>query len=119
MAHQTQRDPKLQECIERCRECEQVCTSTVPHCLSMGGRHAEQSHIVLLLDCARVCATSAEFMMRGSRYHARTCAVCAELCEACAQDCESFRDDETMRRCAETCRRCAESCGQTAGAGVR
>lgn len=119
MAHQAQKDPRLQDCIERCLECEQACTSTVPHCLAMGGRHTEQSHIVLLLDCARICATGAEFMMRSSRHHARICAVCAELCDACAQDCETFRDDETMRRCAETCRRCAESCRQMAGADVR
>lgn len=119
MAQETRMDPKLQECIKRCLECEQACTNTVPHCLSMGGRHAEESHIVLLLDCARICATSAEFMMRNSRHHARVCAVCAELCEACAGDCERFGDDETMRQCAEACRGCAESCRQMAAAGVR
>ena len=84
------------------------------HCLQMGGRHAEAGHLQLLLDCAEICQTSANFMTRGSELHNRTCAVCAEICERCAEDCEQFGDEALMKACAETCRRCAESCRQMA-----
>ena len=107
--------PKMQECIQECQTCSQVCLENVAHCLEKGGRHAEPGHIRLLLDCAEICQTSANFMIRGSELHGRTCGVCAAVCEACAQSCESFTDDAEMQRCAEECRRCAQSCREMAG----
>jgi hypothetical protein len=84
---------------------------TVLHCLSRGGDHAAPDHVRLLLDCADLCATSARLLLRGSPYHARTCAACAVVCEACADDCERLAaDDVAMHDCAEACRRCADSC---------
>jgi hypothetical protein len=104
----------MQECIQRCMECHRICLETVTHCLQMGGPHAEACQIRLLLDCAQVCETSANFMVRGSDLHARTCAVCTEVCERSAADCARFGDDPVMQRCAEVCRRCAESCRRMA-----
>ena len=105
---------EMRECIQRCTDCHNVCLETVGHCLQLGGPHAEANHIRLLLDCAQICATSADFMLRGSDLHGRICGVCAEVCERCAEDCERFGDDEQMRRCAEECRRCADSCRRMA-----
>ncbi|HSH79114.1 MAG TPA: four-helix bundle copper-binding protein [Herpetosiphonaceae bacterium] len=101
---------EMQQCIQNCTDCHRICLETVAYCLRMGGKHAEAAHIRLLLDCAEICQTSANFMIRGSDFHGRTCGVCAEVCEACAQDCEQMGDDAQMRACAEMCRRCAESC---------
>jgi hypothetical protein len=111
MAHLS---PEMQQCIQECRNCHAVCLETVTHCLQTGGKHAEAEHIRLMLDCVEICQTSANFMLRGSDLHPRTCAVCAEVCERCAQDCDRF-DEDWMKRCAETCRRCAESCRRMAG----
>lgn len=116
MAHQIA--PRLQECIDRCHSCEEICLEPANHCLTMGGKHAEADHIRMLLACAEICDTSARFMLIGSKHHMRTCEVCAEVCEACAKDCERFGDDETTQRCAEICRRCAESCRQMAKAAA-
>jgi hypothetical protein len=118
MAHAAglQMSEEMQRCIQECSECHRVCVETVSYCLQMGGRHAEASHIRLLLDCAEICQTSANFMLRGSDLHGRTCAVCAEVCERCAEDCEQFGDDAQMKACAEACRRCARSCREMAGA---
>lgn len=113
---------EMERCIDNCQECHEVCLRMVSHCLQKGGRHAEPSHIRLLLDCAEICETSANFMIRGSDLHNYTCAACSEACERCAEDCERLGDDAEMRRCAEVCRRCADSCrrmaGATLGAGV-
>jgi hypothetical protein len=107
-------DQRMQECIDVCSECATACTQTVVHCLEQGDEHAEPQHIRLLLDCAEICQTSANFMSRGSELHAETCAVCADVCERCAESCEQL-DGEELQRCAEICRRCAESCRQMAG----
>lgn len=105
---QTNQD--MQQCIGECLNCHSICLQTVTYCLGMGGKHAEAQHLGLLLDCAEICQTSANFMLRGSQFHARTCGVCAEVCDACAESCEAWGDDAQMKACAEECRRCAESC---------
>ncbi len=105
---------EMEQCIENCLTCHRLCLETVAHCLQMGGEHAAPAHIGLLLDCAEICQTSANFMIRGSAFHSRTCGVCAEVCARCAEDCERFGDDQQMKDCAEACRRCAESCDRMA-----
>jgi hypothetical protein len=102
---------EMQHCITNCLNCHMICVQTISHCLQMGGRHAEANHIRTLQDCAQICATSADFMLRGSPFHQRTCGVCAEICDACAQDCERLaQGDQQMQACADECRRCADSC---------
>ena len=86
---------------------------TITHCLQMGGEHAEAEHIRTLMDCTQICATSTDFMLRGSPAHADVCGVCADVCEECARTCEEMNGAE-MKRCAEQCRRCAESCREMA-----
>lgn len=110
---------EMQECTQNCLDCHSVGLETVAHCLEMGGRHAEASHIRLLLDCADICRASADFMLRGSAHHAAVCGVCATVCDACAADCDRMGDDdELMRECAQACRRCAESCRRMSRAGA-
>jgi hypothetical protein len=105
---------QLQQCIKECLNCHSACLAMVTYCLQKGGTHAEQNHIRLLLDCAEICQTSENFMLRVSPFHKRTCGICAEICIQCAQDCARFGDDAQMQACADTCRRCAESCQQMA-----
>lgn len=107
------RNEDMQRCIELCLECYRVCIGTLRYCLTQGGPHAAEPHVRLLLDCIEICRTSADFMLRGSELHARTCAACAEVCARCADDCARF-DDATMQRCVEVCRRCAEACRRMA-----
>jgi len=114
----TQMSQQMQNCIQECTNCHNVCLQTITHCLQMGGRHAEPGHIRLLMDCAEICQTSANFMLRMSDLHGETCGACAVVCERCAEDCERFTDDPVMQQCAETCRRCAQSCREMAAAAT-
>ena len=107
-------DQSMQHCIQECLGCHSTCLQTVQHCLMMGGEHAEAARIQLLLDCAEICQTSANFMLRGSDLHMHTCGLCAEVCERCVQSCARMGNDPQMQACAEVCRRCAESCRQMA-----
>lgn len=102
--------PVVRQCIDECVRCHEVCLSTIPYCLEQGGEHATESHIVLLLDCAAICQTSTDFMLRGSDEQELICAACAAICRRCANECDRHADDDVMRACAEACRRCAESC---------
>ncbi|MEA5616239.1 four-helix bundle copper-binding protein [Cronbergia sp. UHCC 0137] len=104
---------QIQQCIENCLDCHSICLNTVTtYCIHQGGMHIEPAHIRLMLDCAEICQTSANFMLRGSELHLRSCAMCAEVCDRCAQNCDRFSDDHQMRVCADICHRCAESCRQ-------
>lgn len=103
----------MQACIDACTGCHQVCLETMQACLDMGGDHAAAEHIRMLSDCAQICATSADFMSRGSELHGITCGACAEICRACAESCDQLEGDE-MKRCAEACRKCADSCARMA-----
>ena len=104
----------MQECIRNCTDCHRVCLETIAYCLQQGGKYAEANHIRLMQDCAQICQTSADFMIRGSELHKHTCGLCAEICDRCAQDCASFLDSREMHQCAEMCKRCAASCRQMA-----
>lgn len=103
-------NPQMQQCIQACLNCHQVCLhEAMNHCLEVGGKHLEPDHFKLMLNCAEICQTSANFMLSDSKYHNLICGVCAQICEACAQSCEQVGD---MEACVESCRRCAESCRQ-------
>ena len=108
----------MQRCIDDCIECHAICLSTLRYCLTLGGAHVEPAHVGHMLDCAEICQTSANFMLRNSSMHQMTCGVCAEACEACAASCEQFGDDAQMQLCAEVCRRCAASCHEMANMGM-
>lgn len=104
----------MQECIQECQGCANLCLSMATnHCLTMGGKHVEPEHFRTMLDCAQICQTSADFMLRGSALHGHTCRACAAVCEACAKSCQAIGD---MRECVEMCRRCAEACRTMASA---
>ena len=62
-----------------------------------------------------VCRTSADFMRRGSAFHADTCSLCAKICADCAKSCDKFPDDTRMKACGAECRKCASSCQMMAG----
>jgi hypothetical protein len=103
----------MDRCIAACLDCHRNCLATIQHCLGLGGHHAEAGHIRLMMDCAQICATSADFMIRGSEHHPHLCAECAEICRQCAEECEGHPGaDEAMRACAASCRACAEECGR-------
>lgn len=103
----------LQTCIEECLNCHATCTMTVQYVLAELATEAAVDVVGVLLDCADMCHTNANFMLRGSPYNVLTATTCAELCRACAETCRES-DDEHMAACAEVCDRCAESCDQMA-----
>lgn len=108
-------DDEMHKCIQLCRDCHAMCTRTIAHCLKLGGRHASPHHIRLLEDCAQMCATSADYMVRESPFHDRICRLCSELCQESGKDCQQVAgDDQIVKECIEICRKCAASCERMA-----
>jgi hypothetical protein len=108
-------DDEMQKCIQLCRDCHAMCIQTISHCLKLGGRHATLEHIRLFEDCAQMCVTAADYMLRESPFHDRICRVCSDLCKQCGKDCEQVaRDDQMVKQCIELCRKCAGSCERMA-----
>ena len=105
---QRTREP-LRSCIERCSDCHDVCTEAIAGFLQGGSPHGQYLLVRLLSDCAQLCDTTRDFMLRSSDLYRQIARLCAELCERCAQACER-QGGELLVRCAEECRRCAESC---------
>ena len=102
----------LTTCIAACAECHDTCEEmTYQHCLKLGGRHADPAHLMLMADCAEICRTCADFMLRGSSRYALACGICAEICDQCAADCDQLGD---MEECITACRRCADACREMA-----
>ena len=105
-----QLSPEMQQCIQRCQDCETTCQLTLMYCLQRGNTYAEAAHIRLLLDCIAMCQTCTGLMLRDSEFAGRLCTLCADLCDRCAASCEQFAGDAQLAACAASCRRCAESC---------
>ena len=102
----------MQACIEACFACYRICLDAATNdCLERGGRHAEGSHISLMLGCAQMCRTAAEFMIMCAKLHHKVCGVCAEVCEACAVSCQQL---DGMDECVNACRHCAALCRRMA-----
>ncbi|MFH5803087.1 four-helix bundle copper-binding protein [Alienimonas sp. DA493] len=104
-------DANMQQCIDTCQECHRTCLDHFSNvCLEKGGEHVEQTHARLMLDCIQICATCADFMIRGSELHGYVCRACSEVCKKCADSCEKVG----MTECADQCRKCAETCAAMA-----
>lgn len=109
-------NPEMKQCIEKCLDCYRTCReAALNHCLEAGGDHVEPHHFRLMINCADICNTAADFMLSNSELHGRICAACADVCEACAKSCEEVGE---MDECVRACRECAEGCRRMA-AGAR
>ena len=95
---------EVHECLKDNLDCYQTCSKTITRCLTMGGKHAELEHLNLLMDCAKICNTNADFIIRNSTYYPQTCGITADICNECADTCDRF-DDDFMKECAGICRR--------------
>lgn len=103
--------PETKASIDECLRCHKACLSeAMNHCLEAGGGEGEPL-LRLLMSCAEVCQTSANFALMNSPFHGALYGVCAQVCEACANSCDEV---EGMAHCAATCRKCAQSCSHMA-----
>ncbi len=106
----------VQQAIDDCKECHLICVQTIQYSVQQGGPDVAPDHLRLLEDCAQICQTSEDLMLRGSPISPAVCTVCADVCDQCAVSCDQVGrgTDAQLRACADQCRRCAQSCRQMA-----
>jgi hypothetical protein len=107
--------PAIEDCLKNCADCHRICVETINHCLQAGGAHAAADHVGLLNDCAQICQTAQDFLIRRSELHPGVCGACAQACNACADSCDQLGADPQTKACAAMCRACAASCQALAG----
>lgn len=107
-------DTTMQQAISNAMSCASSCLESINYCSHMGGKHVEASHLGLLIDCARICDITADYMLRESEFHPEICGICADVCDQCAKSCDQFQGDDQMEDCAQKCRACASTCRQMA-----
>lgn len=95
----------LAQCHTNCR------AMALVHCLETGGEHARPQHLRLMIDCAEICAVTADLIAHKSQFHTQACALCVEVCETCAEDCDKLGQ---MEECAAACSDCAKLCREMA-----
>lgn len=108
---------RYESCIDACETCAVECEHCATACLQEPDAAARSRCIMLLRDCADICALATRWMARGSNYANEICGLCARICDACAAECARFKD-EHCQRCADACRKCAQECRTMAGATV-
>lgn len=95
---------QMQNCINDCLNCYNVCTDRAMSALADG----KANNVTALLDCADICQDAASSMMRRSQLHGYFCNACQAICTHCADVCDRMGDQD----CANACRACATSCQQ-------
>lgn len=101
---------KNQACIDACNRCAQACLECFVECLNEPDVAARKDHIMMLLDCAKMCEMSTCLMSTNSQFAMEHCKDCATVCEKCEQGCTVFKQDDHCHKCADECRKCAEEC---------
>ena len=103
-------EASVQAAINAALDCVRACQICAAACL--GERDVEKLRdcIRLDLDCAEICAMTADFLSRESFFQAQACQLCIDICEACAAECGEHRRMEHCRECAAACNKCAEAC---------
>jgi hypothetical protein len=99
---------EIEDAVAKLLHCHRTCLGmAMTHCVEMGGEHARPQHLRLMLDCAQVCATTADFLLRKSQFHTQVAALCADICDTCAADCGQVGQ---MEESEAACRACAQAC---------
>jgi hypothetical protein len=104
----------IRRCVQACADCHQYCIETIVHCRQHGGAYVDAAHLRSLLDCAEICQTTTDFMLRGSDLSTSLATFCAVVAERCALSCDRLGEDRQLRACAEAGRRCALLCREMA-----
>jgi hypothetical protein len=112
----TRMSKEMQECVEACLACHNICEETMSYCLQQGGKHVDAQLMRTMMDCTDLTRICADMLMRRSPMSGEMCKLCAQACDLCAQACAAMPDDQQLMRCAESCRKCAEMCRAMAGA---
>jgi hypothetical protein len=106
---------EMRRCIEAASDSYSACTETLTYSLDGRFELTDPRHLRLLIDCAEVCQTTENALLRASELGQLLATVCAEACEKVAESCRRLdAADEQLGECADVCMRCADCCRELA-----
>ncbi len=95
--------------IKEFDRCAQTCYECLNACLGEKDAYKRKRLIKILLECSKMCETTAFIMSVDGKFVKKQCQLCVEVCDVCAQECAVF-EDAYCRKCAEECRICTDKC---------
>ncbi len=101
---------KCQQLVSVLHECVAACQHCINACLQENNVKIMTTCIRLDMDCADVCALTAQFVSRHSVYTKHIIKDCIEICKACAEECSKHTEMDHCMECAEACKKCIEAC---------
>lgn len=104
-----------QAALQALYDCLAACEHCASSCLAEQDVQMLAECIRLDRDCADVCALTARYLARDSRFTGPLAQLCAQTCDACGAECRKHADmHDHCRACMEACERCAQACRQLA-----
>ncbi|OPJ58179.1 hypothetical protein CLORY_37430 [Clostridium oryzae] len=100
---------KYQACIDACEKCAQTCYECFEACINEPDLNTRRNCVKMLIECARICETSAALMSMNGMLAIEQCKMCADICDSCEKECRLYQD-EHCQKCADVCRICASEC---------
>lgn len=91
------------------QECQATCEYLTTHLKCRCDTRARRNQLIILRDCADICAANTRFVPRGSAFDKQTVFVCGCICESCAKECARF-SDRLSQQAAVVCAECAKAC---------
>ena len=90
---------EIQQCIQDCMNCYNVCLQTARACQQAGGEHARQEHIWMLHDCADICQAAAHFLEHSNPLYGYVTSAAAQVTNHCGEQCALMGDDDCANAC--------------------
>lgn len=108
--------PLLLACVTACEDCRRILLGhATDRVATAPGAGAMQALRRRMLDCAELCAATANFAGAGSVFLPEMVAACTRLCDECGAACEALAPEAGLEDCIAACRRAASACFALSG----
>lgn len=100
-------DQEAERCIDALQACYAVCMRSVSYGYVKESGPLQEEHVRLMIDCAEMCQTAANFLIRESDHYLRICREAAEICKDLVSSCEGV---DGMEGILSICDECVSAC---------
>lgn len=104
-------------CIEACQLCAAICHHCAVSCLAEENVAMMTRCIQLDMECAAICAATAQVLSMAGTQGKEMAMICAQICDNCSMECAKH-DNRHCRECSDICHNCANQCRDIQTEGV-
>ena len=97
-------EPETKTCVAALQACHATCLQFATFdCMQGNYPRVGPNQFRLMLDCAELCQTAANFLIRDSDHYLRVCREALVICEDLASDCRKFPGMEAILAACDEC----------------